>query len=43
MAVLAAANADFASLTAVMSVEFSEKAAAGKGVDLAPAVTSELL
>ncbi len=43
MAALAAANADFASLTAVMSVQFAEKAAAGRGIDLAPLVTAELL
>jgi hypothetical protein len=43
MAALAAANADFVSLTAVMAVEQAEKAAARRGVDLAPAVTTELL
>ena len=43
MAALAAANADFTSLTAVFAVEFAQKAAAGREIDLAPLVTAELL
>ena len=43
LAALSAANVHFASLTAVMAVEHAEKAAAGRGIDLTPLVTAELL
>ena len=43
MAALAAANADFTTLTSVFSVEFAQKAAVGREIDLAPIVTAELL
>ena len=43
MAALAAANADFTTLTAVFAVEFARKAAVGREIDLAPIVTAELL
>ena len=43
MTALAAANADFTSLTAVFAVEYAHRAAVGRGIDLAPLVTAELL
>jgi hypothetical protein len=43
MAALAAANADFSSLTAVFAVEYAQRAAEGREIDLAPLVTAELL
>ena len=43
MTALAAANADFTSLTAVFAVEYAQRAAEGREIDLAPLVTAELL
>ena len=40
---LAAANADFTTLTSVFAVEYAQKAAMGREIDLAPIVTAELL
>ena len=40
---LAAANADFTTLTSVFAVEYAQKAAVGREIDLAPIVTAELL
>ena len=43
MAAVAAANSDFAVVAAPLAVEFAEKVAAGRGIDLAPIVTAEFL